>query len=505
MKKILLLINSLCIAIAYFAQAPQRPFPFHTLYIAGSIKPTNYTQAQLDDSTTFFYDQWKSMYLKNGCTASHNYIWFGDNPDNVICVSEGQGYGMLITAYMAGYDASAKSYFDGLYNYYKAHPSVNNASLMAWSQVTGCIDDPSGGDDGATDGDLDIAYALLLADKQWGSSGAINYLTEAISIINAIKQDDINPSIWTTKLGDWASPSDSMYYDTRPSDFTLNHFSAFQSATNDNAWDSVRNKCYSLIDQMQTNFSSSTGLLPDFIQYCNTSPIPAVANYLETEYDGDYSYNACRTPWRISLDYLLSGENLAKVAVDKINAWIRTKTNNDPTQIKSGYLLNGNDIPDNDYSSAAFIAPLTVSAMVSSTNQAWLNAAYSHLLAQQLPSGGYYENTLKMLALIAISGNWWAPASTTTGISNATENNEVSLYPNPFEKEAVLKIKALQKNDYGFLLCIYNSLGIKVSESFLPKGSEFKIERNNLSEGIYFYQLSNGGKIMNNGKFIISK
>ena len=34
--------------------------------------------------------------------------------------------------------------------------------------------DEPGGTDSAFDGDCDIAYALLLADAQWGSAGAID-------------------------------------------------------------------------------------------------------------------------------------------------------------------------------------------------------------------------------------------------------------------------------------------------------------------------------------------
>jgi endo-1,4-beta-D-glucanase Y len=56
---------------------------------------------------------------------------------NVITVSEAMGYGMLITAFMAGHDPEAKKYFDGLYRFYKKHPSKNNPRLMAWCQVHG--------------------------------------------------------------------------------------------------------------------------------------------------------------------------------------------------------------------------------------------------------------------------------------------------------------------------------------------------------------------------------
>jgi hypothetical protein len=55
----------------------------------------------------------------------------------------------------------------------------------------------------------------------------------------------------------------------------------------------------------------------------------------------------------------------------------------------------------------AFLAPLGVGAMVSA-EQSWLDAVWT-TVANYEPDDSYYEDTLKLLALIAMSGNWWAP------------------------------------------------------------------------------------------------
>jgi endoglucanase len=107
------------------------------------------------------------------------------------------------------------------------------------------------------------------------------------------------------------------------------------------------------------------------------------------------------------MDYLLHGEARALSATNKINTWIKTKTGNDPERIRNGYRLNGAaigtgyDLP--------FVAPLAVSAMVSTTHQAWLDKLWTSITARKLNDGDYFGNTLKMLALIAISGNAWKP------------------------------------------------------------------------------------------------
>ncbi len=483
---------------SFEARSQNFPFPQHPPYTSGTIKPNNVTQAQLDDSTKSFYDKWKTRYLNGGCGPNQYYVWFDETTtDGAISVSEGHGYGMIITAYMAGYDSNAKIYFDGLYNFYRAHPSAINNKLMAWRQISGCADAPDG-KFAATDGDLDIAYALLLADKQWRSTGAINYLQDAQNIINAIMQDEINPSIWTTKLGDGVSALDSAYYDTRSSDFTVNHFKAFQSATGNSNWTNVINRCYSLVDTMQTNFSPMTGLLPDFIRRCDTTPTPAQSNYLESPYDGHYFYNACRDPWRLGVDYLLSGDTRAKTALDKINTWIRTKTNDNAANIGSGYFLNGNDIPENNYRSAAFVGPFAVGAMVNAVNQPWLNIVYAHLLSLQFGSYRYYDNTLKMLSLIVLSGNWWAP-QTVLGLNRFDGETPKSFqleqnYPNPFNPATTISF-SLPSTSF-VSLKVFDALGKEVAvlaSEELPSGT-YSLQWNaaGFASGIYLYCLQAG-------------
>jgi hypothetical protein len=48
-----------------------------------------------------------------------------------------------------------------------------------------------------------------------------------------------------------------------------------------------------------------------------------------------------------------------------------------------------------------------VAAMVDSTNQAWLDALWNHIVAGA--NQGYYEDSIKMQSMLVMSGNWWAP------------------------------------------------------------------------------------------------
>src|SRR4051812_8664914 len=85
-----------------------RPFPQHVTYREGCILPSHVSRERMDDSVRAFYKAWKQRYIRRGCNEGEYYVWFeGPDSRNKQCVSEGQGYGMIITALMAGYDTAA--------------------------------------------------------------------------------------------------------------------------------------------------------------------------------------------------------------------------------------------------------------------------------------------------------------------------------------------------------------------------------------------------------------
>ncbi|WP_260285176.1 hypothetical protein [Peribacillus aracenensis] len=126
-------------SIAWVPQTKQKEhvgkkaFPQHTVYQAGTIKPDNVSQEELDAGVANFYKAWKNEYLKQPAAESDQYyIFYNDKgyaePKNAVTVSEAHGYGMMITAIMAG--SQDKQYFDGLYRFYKAHGSDNQGALQ---------------------------------------------------------------------------------------------------------------------------------------------------------------------------------------------------------------------------------------------------------------------------------------------------------------------------------------------------------------------------------------
>src|SRR5687768_5911745 len=123
---------------------------------------------------------------------------------------------------------------------------------------------------------------------------------------------------------------------------------------------------------MVTNFSPGAGLLPDFVVNTNTAPAPAGGKFLESVTDGQYGYNSCRVPWRIGTDYLVNGDPRAKLPLDLITNFIRTKTGDNPALIVDGYALDGGPAARAWGESFAFTGPFGVAAMADAKNQAWL-------------------------------------------------------------------------------------------------------------------------------------
>jgi hypothetical protein len=195
--------------------APFHPFPQHNAYQPNTILPNHISQEEMDDSVTAFYRAWKKHYVVPSARPDESYILFEGTKGSNICVSEGQGYGMVIVALMAGFDSSAQETYDCLYRWFKSHPSTTSPHLMAWTQMKDGISLEGGA---ATDGDMDIAYSLLLADAQWGRHSNVPYRQEALAMIDAIRHQEINPYTYVVMEDNTNKPRNKDDYDMRSSD-----------------------------------------------------------------------------------------------------------------------------------------------------------------------------------------------------------------------------------------------------------------------------------------------
>jgi endo-1,4-beta-D-glucanase Y len=383
MKKRLLsaiLFASIVFASASQAIAQTQSFPANKTYGNG-LMPTNKNSQDAVSN----YNTWKTNFVE-ACSNGRYRVKFDDRSQTV---SEGIGYGMLLSAY-----AGDKTLFDGFWNYYKDNRNGNG--VMNW-KINGC----SGtiGSNGATDADIDAAMALIVADYQWGTSGSINYKNDAKTLINAIKNFEVESGSYVIKPGDQFGGSNL----TNPSYFAPGYFRAFATYMNDSFWNNVADKTYVVINNNLTANNAVGGLVSDWTN-ANGSYSSSAGGYANG--GRNYSYDAARTPWRIAVDYVWYGNASAKTYSKKSSDFVRVNLGGSQN-VKDGYSQNGNNI--SGYHNSTFVGSFAASAM-GGDNQAHLNNSYSDLAGIN-DAGSYFNQTLKTLYLFLLTGNFYLPGA----------------------------------------------------------------------------------------------
>ncbi|MDB5875185.1 MAG: hypothetical protein JWQ07_4627 [Ramlibacter sp.] len=429
-------------AIAY-------PFGARLTKYAAGIRPSQ-TNAAMDAVLTAQYTAWKAARVvsANSIVAGGYAVKFADA--TYMTVSEGMGYGMLLAVLFAGHDPQARTLFDGLLAVVRARPAYavtaydpNGKYLMDWRiNANGS----SAGDGwNAMDGDLDIALALQMADKQWGSAGAWNYLQEAKNTIGALKS-------WNMRA-DGATKGLPSANNNRTSDYMIGHFRAFKAATGDALWSTAVDRAFGLIDRMQTVYSPGVGLMPDFVINTNTATPSPSTGYIGdgNDKEGYFWWNACRNPWRYSSDYLMSGDARFALVTGRMIDFFKNKSGGDPYKIGTGYALDGTQLTGGN--SAAYHGPICAGACVDARFQGFLDTMWTwnatHLTT------GYYDGEIQLLSMVVASGNWWTPAGTITAV-NVLPQPQVTP---PAGTTPVLASNILVNGDFAGGLANWNNWG----------------------------------------------
>ncbi|GAA3386475.1 glycosyl hydrolase family 8 [Cryptosporangium minutisporangium] len=390
---------------ALYPQERSVAVPFGSLrrasYRGAVIRPSG-PQESLNDAVVAHYRQWQAAFVRQR-PCGQNWAAVASPDADLPYVGEGQGWGLVITALMAGADPNAQQQFDAILRYVLAHPSSIDHDLHAAEQNDRC--ESVNGGDSAADADLDIAYGLLLAHEQWGGT---TYLDLARRRIEAIKRSVVDPRSYLVRAGDWARDGDDeVSRISRSSDWMLGHFRAFRAVTGDPFWDRVLEAHLGLITRLQSEYAPRTGLLPDFVTHIDRTPRPAEGEVLESENDGQYWWNACRVPWRVGTDAVLSGEPRSMAAAAALNAFARHTSGDEPTRIRAGYALNGSALTGDV--EPAFVVPFAVPAMLDRNGQRWIDAQWHYLTTTPVRRDAYYPATISLQVMLVLTGNWWTP------------------------------------------------------------------------------------------------
>ena len=110
---------------------------------------------------------------------------------------------------------------------------------------------------GATDADEDIAFALVMADKQWGSAGTLNYL----NLAKSADQQRLEPR--DRRLASWPGPGDSWGRPTCGANINISYFApafyrVFKQVDPGHDWDAVIKTTYDTIIAVAHHHATAT-------------------------------------------------------------------------------------------------------------------------------------------------------------------------------------------------------------------------------------------------------
>jgi len=470
--------------------------------------------------------------------------------DYMVSTSEAMGYGMIMAAIMGD-----KKTFDGLYKtvtYYQAYnPATGgfNPNLTSWcipgvkgslpsryrmnlalsnrgndvrdpgQILQGAPMDSSQCRSSATDGDQDIAYALLMAHWQWEAHAPANSRKQKVSYLAAASERfrAISKSILIEKVdqdgnrqmflrtGDYFGDLNHSKNDlTRPSDWALTHFRTAAEIRGDLRFSKLIQSIYSYISNEKHPISQQS-LIPDFgwwdedrqtLRVASDNAIEnpehidppggdAVSGY---HWDDEslqkwkpagvisdaYHWNACRYPWRMALDAIhykdhRSLNEARRISRNLYNSFGRMQKKagseiaHDYHQLPMGTTLDGTrylkewskrnpaesdpakiryKAEDAIWTSSAFTAPYLLAYGLQTPVQQeeefiraiernldgfigaapeWCEAEWEtdpYTNSHDPFYSGYYEDSINLLSLLSLAGDWWKPHGWKNILSN---------------------------------------------------------------------------------------
>jgi endo-1,4-beta-D-glucanase Y len=368
------------------------PFP-RNLRVEGCCYPTHADAADAQRA----FQAWRSEIVTADGARGFLRARRPDTPDGVpnSTVSEGIAYGMIIAVMI-----DDQALFDAFYGYALCFENKNG--LMDWYIA------PDGesrlGVGGATDSDEDIAWALVMAHRQWGGRGALadSYLTCAKRQIERVWECEVDHDRYPNMLlpgDDWRGKNVF-----NPSYFAPQQYRVFAEVSGNSGWHNVIDRGYQIIEASlnSANGNRDNGLVPAWCDAAGT-PVEAFPGAMT-----NYQYDSARLPFRIGQDWAKSRDPRARAYVARTSAFFAGIGAN---EIVDGYTLRGEPAPDPraarpNPGSAVFVGAAAVGAMHDARYQAFIDSAYDRVkTGTLLARSRYYNHSWTVLSLLMLSGN----------------------------------------------------------------------------------------------------
>ena len=330
-------------------------------------------------------DESTNSYKKRGCT-----------------VSEGIGYGMLITLFMDDMEA-----FKGLWYYNRGYRAYEGKDLMPWRTGTYSFESlgSNANKSSATDADLDIATALVLA---YYKTGDMQYLNDALLVMTAIWDNEISPDlmIYSGNTPTWKTAT-SAYNLSYFSPIAIKLFALVDGAHN---WNGVLDKMYTYMIGVQ---SKGPGLVPDWSDANGTPVDPKNGSATNTYWR--FFHEAVRVPWRIAWDYYWTQDPRALQVLSGINQFIVTQTGGDPSKLETtagAHIYSAvTGMPDSTLNKANLQSHWHGAWCLSgmANNQAWMDACTTAFNERSIAGFNYFPHILMTMYSELLNGFFQKP------------------------------------------------------------------------------------------------
>lgn len=307
------------------------------------------------------YTRWRTQHVKT-CDGGRTSVSHGSG-----VVSEGIGYGMLITASLG-----TQAEFDAMHAFYQT-ATKSPGGLMAWECLEDCGNCPAG--NSASDADLDAAMALLQAETNFGGG---TYVAAAQQLIGTIRGAVLKTCAGRTAIiaGEW----DPNCGNLNPSYFAPGYYRAFAKVDTlgANQWNAAIEGAYQLLDLSKDGHHITNLMWPDGHD----------ANGAGSFGFSDNGYDACRVPWRIATDFAWSADPRAAALLTYVTGNV------------DAYGMQGMSAGTN----SAFFGALANAGLVG--GQAKADAYYSMWMNSSLQDAAYYQATLRVIYTMLMAGRF---------------------------------------------------------------------------------------------------
>lgn len=340
------------------------------------------------DTSTDSYciiEESNDTYKKRGCT-----------------VSEGVGYGMLLSVFAGDYDV-----LNALWTYNKGYRVYDGTTnLMPWRTGTYSYESLSSmaNKSSATDADLDIATSLILA---YYSTGNAAYLNDALLIINDMWNEEISPKmyLYSGNTPTWKKAT-SAYNLSYFSPIALKLFAQVDPAHD---WTAVLNSMYTF---MQTVQAAGTGVFPDWVDENGVAINPN--NHSADKTYWMFHQESVRIPWRLAWDYYWTQDPRAAAVLNTLNTFISSKSAGDPANLETSGKVMYSAVPGMADGSVNSLHPHWHGAWCltgMAGNQAWLDGCTAAFNTKTMNGFSYFPHILMTMYGELLNGMFVKPAA----------------------------------------------------------------------------------------------